>query len=415
MFFFSSEKYYLNITHQRRRSSQFPAKTRRFRVSSAPSVNWQENVTWHPTRFRFEGLFNFQSTFQGTPPQKHFEQDACSEAELFFAASEEFKRPRRLKYSQKKSCNALNLHLRRKSCLAGALLTLLLQGAVHSQQVSRRYDAHNPPPAAWSDIPADTTALEIWHVAVQDPDLSSEDLQHLTNLEGITLRNVNLRSIAAGTFQGLANLTRIEVQRNPLSRLVSGSFSGLNQLSILKLQDNEISTLESDVFTGLTNLLELNLYGNQISSIPASVFTGLTNLGVLYLDNNQISSIPPSVFTGLTNLGVLYLNNNQISSIPASVFTGLTSLQRLHLNNNQISSIPPSVFTGLTSLVELWLNNNQISSVERGTFAGLPLLSQLHLSWNRLETLEFIFNPEDFAATGGFPGESHSSLLTSTI
>ena len=182
-----------------------------------------------------------------------------------------------------------------------------------------------------------------------------------------------------------------------------------------------ISTIESGTWEGLSHLLTLRINYNQLTNVYARMFEHLSSLTELEMERNDISMIESGAWMGLNNLRNLSLSDNSLTTISSVTFENLFSLTNLWLGRNPISTLQPDTFKDLQSLEYLDFESeiegfdfridthyNELVSVQPNAFRGLKSLRKLNFGkLNKLVTLEQnIFDPEDFLATEGHPGDT---------
>ncbi|MGS2746723.1 leucine-rich repeat domain-containing protein [Bacillus zanthoxyli] len=196
-------------------------------------------------------------------------------------------------------------------------------------------------------------------------------LEHMTNLEKLTLRESNVTDISA--ISKLRDLKYVDLTSNPIKNI--HPIEQLENINMLFLRDNKISDLTP--LSKMKKIKTLDLVGNNIEDIQP-LFT-LSTMKQLYLANNQISDL--TGINQLSNVELLWIGNNKISNVESiskmsnlieleiadseikdiSPLSKLGKLQVLNLEENYISDISP--LSNLTDLHEMNLGANEIADV----------------------------------------------------
>ncbi|MGY1460367.1 leucine-rich repeat domain-containing protein [Bacillus toyonensis] len=196
-------------------------------------------------------------------------------------------------------------------------------------------------------------------------------LEHMTNLEKLTLRESNVTDISA--ISKLRYLKYVDLTSNPIKNI--HPIEQLENINMLFLRDNKISDLTP--LSKMKKIKTLDLVGNNIEDIQP-LFT-LSTMKQLYLANNQISDL--TGINQLSNVELLWIGNNKISNVESiskmsnlieleiadseikdiSPLSKLGKLQVLNLEENYISDISP--LSNLTDLHEMNLGANEIADV----------------------------------------------------
>ncbi|XP_033827634.1 toll-like receptor 3 isoform X2 [Periophthalmus magnuspinnatus] len=222
-----------------------------------------------------------------------------------------------------------------------------------------------------------------------------------SNIEALSLKNMELASLANNTFTGLTNtnLSSIDLSGNELTKIEIGSFLGLHKLQSLIMSENKIKQLKQGTFEGLQSLKMLNLtraLDSKLASHPSIenfAFQHLGALETLILQSSAVGEITQHTFSGLTSLQDLDLSWTKMSS--SKVITNLTfaslaasPLGKLNLKATALRQIHLGAFTFLTNLTELHLESNYITQTLAGDeFEGLGQLEELYLFKNDKITL----------------------------
>lgn len=196
-------------------------------------------------------------------------------------------------------------------------------------------------------------------------------LEHMTNLEKLTLQKSNVKDIAP--LNNLKKLKYLDLYSNQIENIEP--IAQLEKLNMLFLRNNKI--VDITPINKLKKVEILDLVGNKIKDIKP--LFALSSISELYLSNNEISDL-----TGIEQLNkvkLLWIGNNKISNVESiskmsnlteleitdseikdiSPLSKLGKLQVLNLEENYISDISP--LSTLTNLYEINLGANEISDV----------------------------------------------------
>lgn len=165
-------------------------------------------------------------------------------------------------------------------------------------------------------------------------DAGIEPLAALTQLEGLTITEVPITSVA------------------PLAELV-----GLQHLSLGSNQIGDLAPL-----AGLTSLRTLDLDNNPV--VDLSPLTDLVALEVLHLRWTAVADLAP--LSGFGSLRILGLGHTQVADI--GPLASLAALEELDLQATGVTDLVP--LSGLPLLTRLSIDENALSDL--GPLAGLP-------------------------------------------
>lgn len=162
-------------------------------------------------------------------------------------------------------------------------------------------------------------------------------VQELSNLETLSLINLQMTGTLPPHLRGLKTLRQLDLSGNQISGSLPGQMGQLSQLESLVLEQN-------------------NLGG----SLPSQM--GLwSNLEVLYLQGNNITGTLPSEIGSLASLAYWKAEDNSfLGSVPSQIGL-LTSLVNLQWNGNDMTGALPPEIQSLTRLKILGLLGNQIT------------------------------------------------------
>lgn len=136
-------------------------------------------------------------------------------------------------------------------------------------------------------------------------------------------RGRRIEALRGADLQGLSGLRQLDLRDNALTALPAGLLADLRALSTLRLTNNRLSTLSADALAGAGAVEYLELDRNRLSSLAPNVFAAQPGLRVLRLDDNLLTALPTGAFAGLSNLRELVLSNN-----PGAPFTLAMTLAR---------------------------------------------------------------------------------------
>ncbi|HDX9613831.1 TPA: leucine-rich repeat domain-containing protein [Bacillus toyonensis] len=241
------------------------------------------------------------------------------------------------------------------------------------KQLQRHINKHNLNRENINDPITKEDLLKIKTLSVYSGEGINEiaGLEHMTNLEKLTLRESNVTDISA--ISKLRDLKYVDLTSNPIKNI--HPIEQLENINMLFLRDNKISDLTP--LSKMKKIKTLDLVGNNIEDIQP-LFT-LSTMKQLYLANNQISDL--TGINQLSNVELLWIGNNKISNVESiskmsnlieleiadseikdiSPLSKLGKLQVLNLEENYISDISP--LSNLTDLHEVNLGANEIADV----------------------------------------------------
>ena len=212
-----------------------------------------------------------------------------------------------------------------------------------------------------------------------------------------SLKNQSITSLKEGDLDGLTSLTDLDLRENDLTTLPAGVFKDLTSLTSLGLQDNDLKTLPLGTFDGLTSLTFLGLSNNDLKTLPTGIFDNLTALTRLWLNENDLTTLPAGIFDELTSLDWLSLSYNDLTTLPADIFKNLTSLIQLNLAYNTLTTLPVGIFNGLTAVTSIDMIHNELTSLPDGLFKGLTALNIFRLGSSVVASLPLTVSLEKVA------------------
>jgi LPXTG-motif cell wall-anchored protein len=198
-------------------------------------------------------------------------------------------------------------------------------------------------------------------------------LEYMTNLENLTLEEVELENVKfisklrelksvsitysklqdIGPLAELEHIENLSLRNNKISDL--SPLSQMKNVKILDVNSNHIKDIKP-LFT-VTSLKTLTLANNQVSSASLEGIEQLKNVKKLSLSNNGLTNIEH--ITAMKKLADLDLSKNDLENI--TPLSKLSTVQSLDLEENYISDITP--LSQLTGLYNLKLGSNEIRDV----------------------------------------------------
>ncbi|PWA65335.1 leucine-rich repeat protein [Artemisia annua] len=245
-----------------------------------------------------------------------------------------------------------------------------------------------------------------------EPHVLNNLLRNSTNLEKLSLINVNISSILPSSLNISSSLKFLNLSNTGLHGELPHYIFNLRSLETLDLSYNsftgniplEISLLPKLVYIDLSrngfdnlriqprvfeNLLKnstllryISLYQVNIGSVLPS-YLNLSSIKSLDLSfTNLQGNLPDNIFH-LKYLELLDLSENNLTGpLPSKLFT-LPYLQTIRLNGNMFSGNVPFDSFSLPSLKVLRLSSNQLTGhIDVHKFRKLPNLTVLDISFN---------------------------------
>lgn len=155
---------------------------------------------------------------------------------------------------------------------------------------------------------------------IQHLDLTGNEIHHLRenvftsvkleNLQKLTMRLCQLKSVSQGAFNGLRIIIEIDLSQNRIRQLHRGTFNETERLRVILLNQNHLQKLDDEVFFGLDYLQKVELSDNHILQIGQRSFRKLPGLTTLTLDGNNLTRLSYHNFESLPRLGSLELRRN---------------------------------------------------------------------------------------------------------
>ncbi|MBE7150853.1 internalin, partial [Bacillus mycoides] len=176
-------------------------------------------------------------------------------------------------------------------------------------------------------------------------------LEHMMNLESLTLEGVGLKNIEF--ISKLKQLKDVNLSYNQIEDI--GPISNLGHIEKLNLSNNNIKNIKP-LFT-VSSLKNLALSNNQISNVDLQGINQLDHLEALFVNNNAISSL--EAISEISNLNKLEIVGNKVED--TTPLSSLKNLQWLNLTDNHIKDV--SVLGSMLDLLSLKLAGNEIRDV----------------------------------------------------
>ena len=109
-------------------------------------------------------------------------------------------------------------------------------------------------------------------------------------------------------------------------------FDTFTELEELSLRDNDLKSLPSGIFDNLTKLRILGLATTGLRELPDDIFDKNTELRELYLSENRLRDLPSGLFDENSALKQIFLSENPLR-IADDTFDPIPGLQHLLLPN----------------------------------------------------------------------------------
>jgi Leucine-rich repeat (LRR) protein len=213
-----------------------------------------------------------------------------------------------------------------------------------------------------------------------------DELQHLYDLEYVSLRNNNIEGTIPSTLVTLSNIDFFDVRFNQMTGSIPHWIGNWQSLQVLGLSNNNYIGQLPASMSGLTSLKTLALDYNSFSGDVKSL-SPLTSIEYLYLTSNQFTGpLDQGIFDNMQNLVELDLQDNSFEAyeFPISLLR-FPNLQVLELSMNAITSPFPkaSEIRRNKALEYLALFDNGMPGTVPTTISNLVALKQLDLSSNQ--------------------------------
>lgn len=198
----------------------------------------------------------------------------------------------------------------------------------------------------WLNIISDITPIQELLIDAENVttiEKNSFTDEYFINLEALTLRNMNVDTIAANVLCNLTNLLTLTIDGLPIvsfdkNTLFSsnGSLTKLEIISVNKFELKLANITGGGTTVRLAKLTSLSIRNSWMKIVAADSLEGLTALRYLELTNNRIESIEAGAFRPLRNtIRSIDLRNNFLKSVNG-VFDELTQTMGLivHIGDN---------------------------------------------------------------------------------
>lgn len=186
------------------------------------------------------------------------------------------------------------------------------------------------------------------------------------------------------TCDGNGRVISIFLQYNNLAGGISSNIEELTFLENLGLRDNNLLGYLPTAIGNLSNLKSLDFVDNQLSGTIPSEIGNLTNLEELFLSNNKFTgSIPPEL-GDLSNLIYLHLSGNYLTGELPPELGNLSSIEDVFISSTAISGNLPAEWGNLPSGVFLWLKNNLLTGCIPSSFSNLCSSAIILLEGNNM-------------------------------
>ncbi|GFR26722.1 carboxypeptidase N subunit 2 [Trichonephila clavata] len=214
------------------------------------------------------------------------------------------------------------------------------------------------------------------------------EVQNMTRLRELILKNNKIVQISEKAFHGNSNLKIIDLSENNLTSLSPEIFEESRNLKKVLLQRNRLNSTKG-IFKN-SNIQEINIRDNRLKSID-DAFKFELELEVLDLGKNPLKQIGPKAFDWkVRQLKTLILDQCELFSLPSMVFQYLTKLEKLDLSHNKLETISPEIFQALRNLREINLSGNEIR-ILGDLFTKNSRLERIDLSENFIKSCDSIF------------------------
>nr|XP_048320016.1 probable LRR receptor-like serine/threonine-protein kinase At1g06840 isoform X1 [Ziziphus jujuba var. spinosa] len=258
---------------------------------------------------------------------------------------------------------------RRRSCLHGAMLGLMLLLLCFSIHVSGDHPTH----------PHEVDALKAVRRELKDPKNNLWNWEKTDPCEPGKQWNGVICTKNQGDG-GYFHIQELRLLNMNLSGTLSPQLGQFPNMTILNFIRNNISGSIPKEIGNMTSLQFLLLTGNQISGPLPDELGYLPNIIVFQVDENNISGPFPKSFANLRNCVHFHMNNNSISGqIPAELST-LPKMEHFLLDNNKLSGHLPPELSQMPNLTTLQLDNNNFEGTEiPASYGNMSKLFKLSL------------------------------------
>lgn len=224
------------------------------------------------------------------------------------------------------------------------------------------------------------------------------NIEHLQNLQWISLRNNKLKYINTGMFNNFANLNYLDLSNNHINSIhnivtneqynyMQNTVSNLREIL---LNNNSLKTenLSGGCFNNLTNVVFLDLSYNLLTFLKNSTFDGMISIRKLNISNCKINHLEYNVFENVSKLEIIDLSHNSITNLQINS-DNLKSLSILILSHNFITSIAVSTIEPLININKLLIDNNQLQVLNFDVLQNKYYLNELRLAFDEHNSVYF--------------------------
>ena len=155
-----------------------------------------------------------------------------------------------------------------------------------------------------------------------------EQIESLTNLKNIRVRQTRVKGHALGPFR---NLESLDLTFTPVDDEGVANLVGMRKLRRLWLGDTLVTDKGLEALENLTELEELDLGGTGITDNGLTYLSGLTKLKKLNLLGADIADAGLDHLAKLTNLQVLNLYRSKVTNAGLEKLKALTKLREVDL------------------------------------------------------------------------------------
>jgi Leucine-rich repeat (LRR) protein len=142
----------------------------------------------------------------------------------------------------------------------------------------------------------------------------------------------------------------IHLASNGLQNELPEDIQNLSGLTHLDLRDNQLTGVIPDTICNLTHLRHLDLSSNTFSGTIPDSLGKLNDLEDLLLFDNQLSGIIPVSFGAAVSLKRLYLEKNHLTGTLPKELASLINLEKIRVHSNQFVGQLPDELMQLYSL-----------------------------------------------------------------
>ncbi|KAK2152413.1 hypothetical protein LSH36_329g01020 [Paralvinella palmiformis] len=197
--------------------------------------------------------------------------------------------------------------------------------------------------------------------------------QFLPALKSMNISYNNLERIENSVFFS-SRVEILHLEANSLSVVGTYYFHDLTDLQYLSLRNNQIRSIEPDSFMLLDALERLDLGGNCLEDLRNDIFhegvrRPFSNLQAIHLENNRLKTVHDNTFSPFPKLMYIFLDENQLTDI-SSIKPFPAALAEISLRGNAaLKKITNGTFTGLKRLQRVNISGcYRLATIEVGAF-----------------------------------------------